>query len=96
MKNNLSDSSLRFSNHAEARKEQRAISDEAIQFVIDHGFIYYAGHCDTVYWFCRKALGYEGPGSVRFENIAVIVTYDGVVRTVMHCRRQPRHWKRAA
>ena len=85
-----------FTKHAEGRLARRRIPREAVPVVIDYGFVFQAGSHDVAYWLCRRAAAGAGPGASRFENIAVIVADDGVVRTVMRCSRTPNHWKRVA
>lgn len=87
---------IRHSGHSELRKKQRGIPDEAVDCALEYGYLFHAGHGDSVYWLCRKAVEDAGPKAGRYVDIAVIMTPDGRVRTVMHRSQPAHHWKRVA
>lgn len=86
--------SMRKSGHARRRQAGRAISDRAVEIVMNFGRCFWAGKGCRAFFIGRRDAR-EDAALVEFQNIAVIVAADGTLVTVEHCKRPPRHWKRA-
>lgn len=88
---------LKMTRHAQARSQQRAISRELINTVLDLGAEYEAGGRCTAYWVSNSVvrrlamLGKHVPERAR--GVAVVVAEDGGVVTVQRVPRPKRCWK---
>lgn len=85
---------LKKSGHARWRQAGRAISDRAVEIVMEFGRCFYAGKGCLAYFIGRRDVR-DDAELADFQNIAVIVARDGTLVTVEHCHRPPRHWKKA-
>jgi len=84
-----------FTGHSRSRAGQRAITMEAVTCVVTYGCVYRAGSHDVAYWLNNRALkaaGKAGHRMRKFNGICVVVTHTNTIKTVMHCKRAPRHW----
>lgn len=99
MKNRRAASGFEYSKHAQKRSGQRAIRADAVSAAITYGSVYKIGRHDRAYWIDRDSLefcGCDAQGLYRYEGVAVLTMDDGRVKTLMHCRRKPRHWEKIA
>ncbi len=88
-----------FSSHALKRLTQRGIKLESLDILYDHALLFYAGKSDMALWVGEKSiskLGISGKKLSDIINIAVVVSPDGRIKTIMRCRKPPKYWKRAS
>ena len=85
------------SAHASERLEQRSIGEWAIQLAIEFGERFYAGKGCEVAYLSRRALkaarAMLGQRAVEAENLAVVISNDGVVLTAYRAKRPLKHWR---
>ena len=85
------------SAHASERLEQRRLGEWAIQLAIEFGERLYAGKGCEVAYLSRRALkaakAMLGQRAVEAENLAVIISHDGVVLTAYRAKRPLKHWR---
>jgi len=94
MKKNKGRFGLNFTEHSEERQYRRRITDNAVNCVLEYGDIFNAGHKDVGYWLSRESVATAGKDIDRYKGIAVIITEDNNVKTVMRCSKKPDHWKK--
>lgn len=86
-----------FSGHARHRAKNRSITHEAIEAVMTWGRLFSAGKGCFAYFLGRRVVRHlrqrMGLNLERFRDIAVIESLDGVLVTVEHLARPPRHWR---
>ncbi len=82
----------RFTQHARQRIRQRGIRTGALAELLGKGVLYSAGGGSSALWLGRR----QRPKRESPADLALIITEENEVITVMHCRRVPRHWKRIA
>ena len=87
-------SPLKVSKHASLRQAGRAISDRAVEMVMEFGRCFWAGRGCLAYFVGRRDVR-EDSTLAEVKNIAVIVSANGTLVTVEHCARPPKHWKPA-
>ncbi len=85
------------SAHASERLEQRSIGAWAIQIAIEFGEWFYAGKGCEVAYLSRRALraakALLGQRAAEAENLAVVISSDGIVLTACRAKRPPKHWR---
>lgn len=85
------------SAHASERLKQRNIGERAIQLAIELGERFYAGKGCEVAYLSRRALkaakAMLGQRAVEAENLAVVISNDGVVLTAYRAKRPLKHWR---
>lgn len=88
---------LRLSKHATERMAQRGVSLDAIQFALSLGDLFTARAGCVAYYLSRKALSnaFLGVKAVpkRINNLAVVVSSDGCIVTVMRTEKPQFDWE---
>ncbi len=88
--------------HARKREGQRGVTPEMKEIAIHYGEIYSAGGGSVVYWLNRRALRRMARQTRRStwlrrvresENLALVVSADNSLITVMYCNHRQKHWK---
>lgn len=90
---------VQLTKHARVRSGQRAIRNDAVIAAMTYGSVYKIGRHDRAYWLNRETLElYINDAGLleRYANVAVLEMSDGRVKTLMHCRKKPRHWEKIA
>lgn len=85
--------------HAQKRYVQRGIDEKLTMLAVEYGEAYHAGNGTTAFWLNKKrAVRYSiiTMYGTDASNIAVIISADGKVITVMHCSRRVKSWRSAA
>jgi hypothetical protein len=89
--------SLVISHHASERFEQRHIDHWAIRIAIAFGEWFHAGKGCEVAYVSRRAIkaaaSLLGGRCSAVENLAVVVSNDGVVLTAYRTKRPLKHWR---
>lgn len=83
--------------HASERLKQRGIGEWAVQLAIEFGEWFYAGKGCEVAYLSRRALKAAktllGRRAAEAENLAVVISNDGVVLTAYRAKRPLKHWR---
>lgn len=88
--------------HARKREGQRGVTPEMEKVAMNYGEIYSAGGGSVVYWLNRRALSRVARQTRRptwlrrvreSENLALVVSADNSLITVMYCNHRQKHWK---
>jgi hypothetical protein len=92
----MNTSKLHFSNHAAIRKQQRGISTQAIDCILQYGDCFNAG-CGCISHLITgksiKEFSHLTSDLRLHRNIAIVEANDGSILTVMHVKeRLPKHW----
>jgi len=88
-----------YSYHAVQMSVQRRINGTLAKLAIEFGEMYHAGKGATAHWLNRKSVEKIKVSRIHFTdavNVAVILSADGKIVTVMYCESRVKHWKRAA
>ncbi|MCC6463986.1 MAG: hypothetical protein IT463_01450 [Planctomycetes bacterium] len=88
---------VEYSGHARHRAKNRSISGDAIDAVMTWGRLFHAGKGCLAYFLGRRIVLHLrrrlGLNLDRYRDIAVIESLDGMLVTVEHLSRPPRHWR---
>lgn len=83
--------------HASERLQQRSIGQGAVQLAIEFGEWFYAGKGCEVAYLSRRALkaakSLVGNRALEAENLAVVISSDGIVLTAYRAKRPQKHWR---
>jgi len=96
---NKTPNTLQMTTHARWRAQQRAISTESIEFVLDHGEWFHDRNGSMTAWMSIRAsasLPKELAQTGRdCESVAVTVSAEGSIITVQRVAHQKRDWRGA-
>lgn len=83
--------------HARERLKQRSIGEWAVQLAIEFGEWFYAGKGCEVAYLSRRAMraakALVGHRAAEAENLAVVISADGIVLTAYRAKRPQKHWR---